>query len=134
MEIKRGSDSRGRDLKLAKSTLITGPSILGVKIVEEGGERVDTEKLAAGVVAFALGMGVFAVTGNMNGELAGLVGILAAVVGGAIGAVYMWNAIQTKQGEVTVKLIGDEGDIIETISLAEEEADVAAEISSVIGE
>ncbi|RDZ48361.1 hypothetical protein C5B86_04765 [Haloferax sp. Atlit-19N] len=136
MEVKRGSDSRGRDLKLAKSTLITGPNILGVKIVEEGSERVDLQGLAAGLVALVLGLGIFFITERVSGELAGLaelVGLASAFIGGIIGVVYIWNAVQTKQGAVTVKVIGDDGDVIETISLAEEEADVAAEISSVIG-
>ncbi|QIB75015.1 hypothetical protein G3I44_12435 [Halogeometricum borinquense] len=137
MEVKRGAGSRGRNLKQAKSTLITGPNILGVEIVEAGSEPVDTAGLISGVVAFVIGLGIFFLMGTVSGEaaeIADLFGLGAALLGGLFGMIFIWGAIQTKSGGVTVNFFGDEGDVVESISLAEEEADVAAEISTVVGE
>lgn len=134
MEVTQGSGDAGRDLKLAKSTLLKGPKVLGVKIVEAESEPVDTDGVIYGVGSFLVGFALYVIFNGVSGELAEAAGLMSALAGSVMGLLLIWGAIQTKDGKVTVELIGDEGEVIETISLAEEEADVAAEISSVIGE
>lgn len=133
IDIQRGTGTTGRDLQSVKSTIFTGDEVAGVRVTEIGEEPVDVTQILVGTGIGVVGVFIALVLNDSLGELGGFIAAVVGLTGFAIAIWMTYEAFQTSDGHVRVSLTSIEGDTIETVTLAEDEADVATSISEAVG-
>ena len=105
----------------------------GVRVTEIGNEPVDVTQIPVGAGIGVVGVFIALVLNYSLGELGDLIAAVVGLTGFAIAIWMTYEAFQTGDGHVRVPLTSIEGDTIETVTLAEDEADVATSISEAVG-
>jgi len=133
MELERTEGESRRELRTLKSTIFTGNRVTGTEIVEVGEESPNTIKAAAGTAISLLAAFGFLQLMNLDsgGPETGI-GAFILLIFIFTGGYLVYDALDTTDGHVTVKLTSTEGDTINRYVLSEEEADVGAAISKAV--
>ncbi|AUV84127.1 hypothetical protein C2R22_21335 (plasmid) [Salinigranum rubrum] len=133
LDIKQHNANSGREHQFVNSTLFTGDNVAGVRITEIGKEPVDIERILLAVFVGIGGVIAGFLANEIIPDIGNLLAVFIGLTGLAIAVAMTYEAFQTEDGHIKISLLSLNGDTFEALTLAEDEADVAASISEAVG-